>query len=116
MKTKSTLGFFREFHRMPKRQKLAWCVFPKVANDESSLQLGVLLVGTDKLIDVAAGRSAQVKRAKEYRPEVATRSSEGDYYVYRTATGRVLRLPKNYVADMYRTMVYSPEWMDSYLL
>lgn len=116
MKIKSSLGFFREVHGIPKRQKLAWCIFPKVPNDESSLQLGVMLVGTDKLINVASGRFAQVKKAAELSPEIATRSSEGDWFVYRTTSGRVMRLPKNYVADMYRTMVYSPELMDSYLM
>ena len=117
MNIKSTLGFFREVHGIPKRQKLAWCVFPKVANDESSLQLGVMLIGTDKLINVATGRFVQAKKAEDLCPDIATRSSEGDWFVYRTSDNtHVLRLPKNYVADMYQTMVYSPELMDSYLL
>ena len=112
MEIKSTFGFFRTVHGIPKSRKLSWCLFKRNPDDARTLSLGVYLVGTDKMVDVAKGRFVQIDN---YSIEPAIRTSKGDYFIY-TSKQYAMPLPKNYAADMYRTMLYSKELLDMYIL
>lgn len=113
---KNTLKFIREVHHIPKSQKLAWCIihYPNAERPERQLRLGVLLVGTDKAIDVADG--VFVQNRSNQKAMVATREKLGDWYCYECEEGYVLRLPDSFISDMYYNRIYSRDMMDNYLL
>lgn len=111
MEAKTTLAFIRGFHRIPKRQKLAWVLIP--VNEVYQYDLGVFLCGTDKVLNIRTGLFEQVNDAA--RPVIVNRRSKGDWYVY-TAEDVEKRLSKYYVSDMYYARIYSKEMVDSYLL
>lgn len=103
----SSLTFVKMVHRIPKKQKVTWALLPIVGT--AKYDLGVLLVGTDKVLNIRTGRFEQAERAK-----IASRRKEGDWYEY-SAGETVCRLPKYYVSDAYYTRVYNTDMMNSYL-
>lgn len=113
---KNTFNFIREVHRIPKSQKLAWCIihYPNAERPERQLRLGVLLVGTDKAIDLADGEFIQNR--SNQKAMIATREKQGDWYQYECEEGYVLRLPDYFISDMYYKRIYSTDLMDCYLL
>ena len=112
----NTFKFIRQFHRIPQRQKLSWCIihYPDIPDPARQLRLGVALIGTDKAIDIATGTFIQDH--KRSRVILATRRTLGDWYHYESENGPVLRLPRAFTADMYFNRIYSKNLIDSFLL
>lgn len=112
----STFKFIREFHRIPRSQKLTWCIifYPNAERREWREKLGVSLVGTDKALDIASGKFIQV-RSDQQVIEV-TRRTMGDWYIYESEGGSTLRLPRCFVSDMYYNRVFSRDLLENYLI
>ena len=112
---KNTFKYIREIHRIPKSQKLAWCIihYPDAERPERCHRLGVLLVGTDKAIDLAD--AVFIQNRSDQKAVIATREKDGDWYRYISEDGFVLRLPYCFISDMYFSRVYSRDLMDGYL-
>ena len=113
---KNTFKFIREIHRIPKSQKLAWCIihYPDAERPERRLRLGVILEGTDKAIDLADG--VFIQNCSNQKAMIATREKQGDWYHYECQEGYTLHLPYYFISDMYYKRIYSTDLMDSYLL
>ena len=117
LERKSTLQFIRDFHRIPLRQKISWCIIAYDRADCTKDRIGVFLEGTNKAIDLSTGNFEQVGREENAtrRVFIVKRESEGDWHLYRHPE-RVVRLPKYYISDMYYRRVYSRDMIESYLL
>lgn len=114
MEIKSTLKFFRDFHRIPKSQKLEWCIcrYDIQSNSDYKQCLGVLLTGTGKFIDIANGQFREIYGPM--RVETVKRESDGGWYFYIGET-MMMRTPKYYIHDMYYKRVYTKDMIDSFM-
>ena len=112
----NTLQFIRDFHRIPKKQKLAWCIihYPDAERPERCLRLGVLLVGTSKAIDIADG--IFIQNCQNQNAMKATRKKVGDWYVYECEEGYAIQLPDSFIEDMYFKRIYSTNLINYFLL
>ena len=111
---KNNLTFFRNYFKIPRKYKLSWCVIV-VYSDERKLRLGVNLVGSGKIIDVAKGEFARLDSdysCDTYTAFNAVRKSRGDFFEYHATNGSVLTLPKTFVNDVFYKKVYSEELMN----
>lgn len=104
----NTLAFLKGVHQIPRNQKVSWALIP--VEGTPNYDLGVFLIGTDKVLNIKTGRFEQAERTL-----IAMRRSKGDWYEY-SANNVVRRMPKSYVSDMYYDRIYSKEMVDSYLL
>ena len=118
MKVKNTLRFFREFYHIPQRIKLKWCILQETHRSTTVLRLGVVLIGTDKAIDVAARNFVQIDNSSEvnYKVLPARRVNCKNWFMYISNGETRLCTPKTYVHDIYFRSVYSPELQNSILL
>ena len=112
MEIKFSLTFFRKYFRIPAEFKLHWCILVEI--DESGTEcrrLGVMLCGTDKVIDVAARNFVQTGLPTHisYRAELATRRTKEDEYAFIGSDGSRIIVPVTYVSDIYFRSVFSEE-------
>ena len=106
---KVSLNFFRDFFRIPKRVRLAWCILvERGEGGYEQVRLGVRLRGTDKAIDVALREFVQLNLPTQisYTAVPAERKADGDEFVFTGAQYEV-RVPVTYVSDIYYRSVYS---------
>ena len=110
-----SLSFFRKCFRIPGGVKLRWCILVEKEDDGSEQQrLGVMLCGTNKVIDIAAREFVQtgLPMPVSYEAYPATRSAEGDECVFvASGTERRVNTPITYVSDIYFRCIYSEELM-----
>lgn len=113
MEIKFSLSFFRKYFRIPSGVKLCWCILVEKSEKGEEKRLGVMLCGTNKVIDVAARQFVQTELPTpvSYVAYVSHRSNSGDEIIFKYEDGRLV-LPVTYVADIYFRCVYSEEMMN----
>lgn len=110
MDIKFSLSFFRKYFRIPKGIKLCWCILVERSEGHEQQRLGVMLCGTDKVIDVAARCFVQtgLPMYVSYEAVPAVRKAEGNSVVF-TDGDRRIEVAESYVSDIYFRCVYSEE-------
>lgn len=120
MKIGFNLKFFREYFHIPKNVKISWCILEEISNDSSTRRLGVMLEGTNKVIDVARKQFVQIMLWAPvfYQAEPAEKSvGRDEIYFYSLCDPDVfLSVPKSYVEDIYFRCVYSEQLIASPLI
>lgn len=116
MKIKTTLKFFREYFRIPKKMPLRWCVIEELYESLILRRLGVELVGTGKAIDVLRRCFIEKDADGIYQFVSATRVSKGKNYVFVCEDRLEVEVPKTLVRDIYFRCVYSDEMIKQVLL
>ena len=120
-----SLSFFRKYFRIPGGVKLCWCILVEKSEKGEEKRLGVMLCGTNKVIDVTARCFVQtglvsVPVMYEAHPasrKMFTHSDTGfTEEVFVTASGMRTWVPPTYVQDIYFRCVYSEEMMNQPLI
>lgn len=113
-----SLSFLRKYFRIPMVVKLRWCILVEQSEGREQLRLGVMLCGTNKVIDVAARKFVEtgLPTPVSYSTMSAIRRNEGDEVVFYGADERRLYLPCTYVEDIYFRCIYSEEMMNQPLI
>jgi len=113
-----SLSFLRKYFCIPRVVKLRWCILVEQSEGQENLRLGVMLCGTNKVIDVAARKFVQtgLPTPVSYSAVSAIRRNEGDEVVFYGADERRLYLPNTYVEDIYFRCIYSEEMMNQPLI
>lgn len=116
MEIKTTLKFFREYFRIPKKVSLRWCVIEEMYDMSLLKRIGVELVGTDKAVDVL--RRCFIERDSQggYRFVPAKRIAKKEEYLFQCENGTSVEMPKRLVRDIYFRSVYSEEMIKQVLL
>lgn len=117
MKIQLSLGFFRDFFRIPKNMEIDWCILVERSPQGEKVRLGVNLLAYNKAIDVAARQFVQVGTPTivYYSAYPAKRRTVNDNVVFKGA-GYEIKIPKTYVTDIYYRSVYSKEMLKDTLL
>src|SRR5574344_1821778 len=106
MVVRSTLSFVREYFHIPKDKKLKWCIIRirNISSGKVHLRLGVSLVGSHKMIDVANACFVEetVNGVEEITCLPAKRSSaSNNEYRYSISANEAIIFSKSYINDLY---------------
>ena len=102
----NSFKFLRRYFNLPGNKKLKWGIVEEShSSEDAEFRLCVLICGTDKYIDIAARRifsQANCRLIKRLAVP-AKRLSAGKEYAYIADNGWLIRLPKTFIADVYRS-------------
>lgn len=120
MERKFSLTFFRRYFHIPEGQKICWCILVEKSEEgKENQRLGVMLCGSNKVIDIAARQFVQVglPMPVSYSAYPAQRHVDGDDFTFtHYPEGQSVMLPSTYVDDLYFRCVYSEEMMNQPLI
>ena len=111
----------RAYYQIPRRKKLSWAVIvEKTKNGQKSCRLGVLLIGTDKVIDVMARKFIQTNLLQpvERQTYPAKRRNVGSGVLFSTKNEKVHELiciRRDDVESEYFSTRYSKELMETFV-
>lgn len=125
MEIKFSLSFFRKYFRIPSGVKLCWCILVEKSETGEKKRLGVLLCGTNKVIDVAARCFVQIGLVSvpvtysaypARRKRLTNSDTNFTEETFIADSGERIGVSPTYVQDIYFRCVYSEEMMNQPLI
>ena len=125
MDVKFSLSFFRKYFRIPRGVRLCWCILVEKSETGANKRLGVMLCGTNKVIDVAArcfvqiglvGVSATYEVYPANRTKLTNPDTDFTGEAFVADSGESIQVSPTYVQDIYFRCMYSEEMMNQMLI